>query len=88
MVEHRLAKARVASSNLVSRFLRILLSEKFDILCASGSVVEHRLAKARVASSNLVSRFLFRILQLSYDGLSPSGKAQDFDSCIRWFESS
>ena len=20
-------------------------------------------------------------------GLSPSGKAQDFDSCIRWFES-
>ena len=21
------------------------------------------------------------------DGLSPSGKAQDFDSCIRWFES-
>ena len=21
-------------------------------------------------------------------GLSPSGKAQDFDSCIRWFESS
>ena len=24
----------------------------------------------------------------SYDGLSPSGKAQDFDSCIRWFESS
>ena len=22
------------------------------------------------------------------DGLSPSGKAQDFDSCIRWFESS
>ena len=57
-------------------------------LCASGSVVEHRLAKARVASSNLVSRFLFRILQLSYDGLSPSGKAQDFDSCIRWFESS
>lgn len=23
-----------------------------------------------------------------YIGLSPSGKAQDFDSCIRWFESS
>ena len=22
------------------------------------------------------------------NGLSPSGKAQDFDSCIRWFESS
>ena len=22
------------------------------------------------------------------DGLSPSGKAQDFDSCTRWFESS
>ena len=22
------------------------------------------------------------------DGLSPSGKAQDFDSCIRWFKSS
>lgn len=21
-------------------------------------------------------------------GMSPSGKAQDFDSCIRWFESS
>ena len=21
------------------------------------------------------------------NGLSPSGKAQDFDSCIRWFES-
>ena len=21
-------------------------------------------------------------------GLSPSGKAQDFDSCIRWFDSS
>ena len=28
MVEYRLAKARVASSNLVSRFLRILLSGK------------------------------------------------------------
>ena len=28
VVEHRLAKARVASSNLVSRFLRILLSGK------------------------------------------------------------
>ena len=23
-----------------------------------------------------------------FNGLSPSGKAQDFDSCIRWFESS
>ena len=23
-----------------------------------------------------------------HNGLSPSGKAQDFDSCIRWFESS
>lgn len=23
-----------------------------------------------------------------YNGVSPSGKAQDFDSCIRWFESS
>jgi hypothetical protein len=51
-------------------------------------VVEHRLAKARVASSNLVSRFFFQQFALSYIGLSPSGKAQDFDSCIRWFESS
>ena len=24
---------------------------------------------------------------LSFNGVSPSGKAQDFDSCIRWFES-
>lgn len=27
-------------------------------------------------------------LVLVYDGLSPSGKAQHFDCCIRWFESS
>ncbi len=27
-------------------------------------------------------------LVLRNNGLSPSGKAQDFDSCIRWFESS
>ena len=29
----------------------------------------------------------FAYFQAMHDGLSPSGKAQDFDSCIRWFES-
>jgi hypothetical protein len=28
------------------------------------------------------------INELSSNGVSPSGKAQDSDSCIRWFESS
>ena len=26
--------------------------------------------------------------RINVNGLSPSGKAQDFDSCSRWFESS
>ena len=30
----------------------------------------------------------FESLYPPFPGLSPSGKAQDFDSCIRWFESS
>ena len=29
----------------------------------------------------------FESLYPPYTGLSPSGKAQDFDSCRRWFES-
>ncbi len=34
-------------------------------------------------------RYVFRLDTLGVIiGLSPSGKAQDFDSCIRWFESS
>ena len=31
-----------------------------------------------------ISNFL---IEYRFDGLSPSGKAQDFDSCIRQFES-
>ena len=27
------------------------------------------------------------LIEYRFDGLSPSGKAQDFDSCIRQFES-
>ena len=38
-------------------------------------------------SSPSIHPFLYRILSDAF-GLSPSGKAQDFDSCIRWFESS
>ena len=34
------------------------------------------------------SSFRLQALQEQvFNGLSPSGKAQDFDSCIRWFES-
>src|SRR5690606_35199615 len=29
-----------------------------------------------------------RTFDCSFDGVSPSGKAQGFDPCIRWFESS
>ena len=62
MVEYRLAKARVAGSNPVSRFPDKEASKNY-ILCASGSVVEYRLAKARVAGSNPVSRFMKRKLE-------------------------
>ena len=33
-------------------------------------------------------RFTKKEKCLVFNGHSPSGKAQDFDSCIRWFESS
>ena len=29
----------------------------------------------------------YSLVSMKDNGLSPSGKAQDFDSCIRWFES-
>ena len=32
--------------------------------------------------------FFFSVKRECIIGLSPSGKAQDFDSCTRWFESS
>ena len=56
MVEYRLAKARVAGSNPVSRFPEKEVFYLKFYICASGSVVEYRLAKARVAGSNPVSR--------------------------------
>ena len=47
-------------------------------------MVEHRLAKARAASSNLVSRFSYHLNMM---GCRQAVKAQDFDSCTRWFKS-
>ena len=50
LVEHNLAKVRVASSSLVFRsFFVVLIAE-------IAQLVEHNLAKVRVASSSLVFR--------------------------------
>ncbi len=35
----------------------------------------------------LAMNLLGTILSVDSNGVSPSGKAQDFDSCIPWFES-
>ena len=38
-------------------------------------------------SGGLGFESLYPPSRMGFVGLSPSGKAQDFDSCIRWFES-
>ena len=52
MVEHNLAKVRVASSSLVFRSFFYVLKLHAEI----AQLVEHNLAKVRVASSSLVFR--------------------------------
>ena len=61
LVEHNLAKVRVASSSLVFR------SKEHNYITAEiAQLVEHNLAKVRVASSSLVFRSTMRESMISW----------------------
>ena len=77
VVEHRLAKAGVASSNLVSRSIHSSIAQLVEQSAVNRSVV---------GSSPTRGAILF-LGKVTFEGVSPSGKAVDSDSTIQRFES-
>ena len=75
MVEHNLAKVRVASSSLVSRSNPDLLVSQENSVAGIAQLVEHNLAKVRVASSSLVSRSKIQKMIQTLCGNSSVGRA-------------
>ncbi len=64
-------------------FLRLATNRKRLCVLSQLSCEEVR-CKQNKFGLNLKSK----VIKIFYNGVSPSGKAQDFDSCIRWFKSS
>ncbi len=78
-VEHRLAKAGVASSNLVSRSIHSSIAQLVEQSAVNRSVVGSSPTRGAI--------FYLRPNGYSFIGVSPSGKATDSDSVIQRFES-